>query len=91
MKFEIKLNFLIISMIIITILIWALNLNSLKKVRESEKILKNKNEILEKKKKELDQKIIAYDKKFDLKKIRKNMEKNGMEIATEVIFFELGE
>ncbi|MBS9775871.1 MAG: hypothetical protein KGV57_02140 [Fusobacterium sp.] len=86
-----KLSVLIVFMLSITALIGYINVRSLREAGNSQKILKAKTELLEKKRKDLDVKNIAYDEKFDLQKIRKNMERKGMTIADEVVFFELGD
>ena len=41
--------------------------------------------------KELDKKIMFYDAKLDLDKIRKDMEAKGMKVSDEVIYFEIEE
>lgn len=86
-----RFNFLIAFMVGITILIGFFNLHSLREVRKLQKVLKIKIELLEEKNKELDKKNMIYDKKFDLRKIRENMETEGMTIADDVIFFEVGD
>ncbi|PID67238.1 MAG: hypothetical protein CR959_01205 [Fusobacteriales bacterium] len=88
---ETRIKFTIGFMISITILIGFLNLRSLKEVSNSQKLLKQKMDIYENKKKELDLKNITYDKKYDLREIRKKMEKKGMETVNEIIFFEVGD
>ncbi len=40
---------------------------------------------------ELDKKIMFYDAKLDLDKIRKDMEAKGMKVSDEVIYFEIEE
>lgn len=77
--------------IFITILIWGGNIFSLREVTALEKELKVLNERLEDSEKELDKKIIEYDNKLDLSKIKSNMEKKNMEIASDITFFEIGE
>jgi len=41
--------------------------------------------------KELDKKIMFYDSKLDLDKIRRDMEAKGMKVSDEVIYFEIEE
>lgn len=77
--------------IIITTLIWGGNIFSLRQVTALEKELKVLNERLEDSEKELDKKIMEYDNKLDLSKIKSNMEKKNMEIASDITFFEIGE
>ena len=55
------------------------------------KELKVANENLEELEKELDKKIMFYDAKLDLDKIRKDMEAKGMKVSDEVIYFEIEE
>ena len=48
-------------------------------------------ENLEELEKELDKKIMFYDAKLDLDKIRKDMEAKGMKVSDEVVYFEIEE
>ena len=71
--------------------IWLFNVNTLREVTSLEKELKIANENLEELEKELDKKIMFYDAKLDLDKIRKDMEAKGMKVSDEVIYFEIEE
>ena len=57
--------------------IWLFNVKTLREVTSLEK--------------ELDKKIMFYDSKLDLDKIRKDMEAKGMKVSDEVIYFEIEE
>ena len=41
--------------------------------------------------KDLDKKIIYYDSKLDLDKIKRDMEAKGMKVTEEVVYFEIEE
>ena len=71
--------------------IWLFNVKTLREVTSLEKELKVANENLEELEKELDKKIMFYDAKLDLDKIRKDMEAKGMKVSDEVIYFEIEE
>ena len=71
--------------------IWLFNVKTLREVTSLEKELKIANENLENLEKELDKKIMFYDAKLDLDKIRKDMEAKGMKVSDEVIYFEIEE
>ena len=73
------------------VVIWLFNVKTLREVTSLEKELKIANENLEELEKELDKKIIFYDDKLDLDKIRKDMEAKGMKVSDEVIYFEIEE
>ena len=57
--------------------IWLFNVKTLREVTSLEK--------------ELDKKIMFYDSKLDLDKIRRDMEAKGMKVSDEVIYFEIEE
>ena len=67
--------------------IWLFNVKTLREVTSLEKELKIANDNLE----ELDKKIMFYDSKLDLDKIRRDMEAKGMKVSDEVIYFEIEE
>ena len=71
--------------------IWLFNVKPLREVTSLEKELKIANENLEELEKELDKKIMFYDSKLDLDKIRRDMEAKGMKVSDEVIYFEIEE
>ena len=71
--------------------IWLFNVKTLREVTSLEKELKIANENLEELEKELDKKIMFYDAKLDLDKIRRDMEAKGMKVSDEVIYFEIEE
>lgn len=73
------------------ICIWLFNVHTLREVTSLEKELKIANESLEELEKELDRKIMFYDSKLDLDKIRNEMEAKGMKVSDEVIYFEIEE
>lgn len=73
------------------ICIWLFNMQTLREVTSLEKELKIANESLEELEKELDRKIMFYDSKLDLDKIRNEMEAKGMKVSDEVIYFEIEE
>ena len=64
---------------------------TLREVTELEKQLKTANETLEELDKDLDKKIIYYDSKLDLDKIKRDMEAKGMKVTEEVVYFEIEE
>ena len=70
---------------------WLFNVKTLREVTSLEKELKIANENLEELEKELDKKIMFYDSKLDLDKIRRDMEAKGMKVSDEVIYFEIEE
>ena len=71
--------------------IWLFNVKTLREVTSLEKELKVANENLEELEKELDKKIMFYDAKLDLDKIRRDMEAKGMKVSDEVVYFEIEE
>ena len=71
--------------------IWLFNVKTLREVTSLEKELKIANENLEELEKELDKKIMFYDSKLDLDKIRRDMEAKGMKVSDGVIYFEIEE
>ena len=71
--------------------IWLFNVKTLREVTSLEKELKIANDNLEELEKELDKKIMFYDSKLDLDKIRRDMEAKGMKVSDEVIYFEIEE
>ena len=71
--------------------IWLFNIQTLREVTELEKQLKAANETLEELDKDLDKKIIYYDSKLDLDKIKRDMEAKGMKVTEEVVYFEIEE
>ena len=73
------------------VVIWLFNVKTLREVTSLEKELKIANENLEELEKELDKKIMFYDTKQDLDKIRRDMEAKGMKVSDEVIYFEIEE
>ncbi|ATV06366.1 hypothetical protein LDJ90_00795 [Fusobacterium vincentii] len=73
------------------VVIWLFNVKTLREVTSLEKELKIANENLEELEKELDKKIMFYDAKLDLDKIRKDMKAKGMKVSDEVIYFEIEE
>ena len=73
------------------VVIWLFNVKTLREVTSLEKELKVANENLEELEKELDKKIMFYDSKLDLDKIRRDMEAKGMKVSDEVIYFEIEE
>ena len=76
---------------IAVVFIWLFNIQTLREVTELEKQLKTANETLEELDKDLDKKIIYYDSKLDLDKIKRNMEAKGMKVTEEVVYFEIEE
>lgn len=82
------------SLIITFIIIFCIgfyNITSLREVSKLEKKLGVVKLELEDAEKELDKKIIYYDQKLNLSKIRQNMEKKGMKVANDIIYFEIEE
>ena len=73
------------------VVIWLFNVKTLREVTSLEKELKIANENLEELEKELDKKIMFYDAKLDLDKIRKDIAARGMKVSDEVIYFEIEE
>ena len=73
------------------VFIWLFNIQTLREVTELEKQLKTANETLEELDKDLDKKIIYYDSKLDLDKIKRDMEDKGMKVTEEVVYFEIEE
>ena len=76
---------------IAVVFIWLFNIQTLREVAELEKQLKTANETLEELDKDLDKKIIYYDSKLDLDKIKRDMEAKGMKVTEEVVYFEIEE
>lgn len=88
MKLFLKYKILILTIIILST-IGYLNVKTLSEVSKAEDMLNLAKQKLEDKEKELDKKIIFYDKKLNLSKIKENMEKKGMTVADNIIFFEI--
>ena len=76
---------------IAVVFIWLFNIQTLREVTELEKQLKTANETLEELDKDLDKKIIYYDSKLDLDKIKRDMGAKGMKVTEEVVYFEIEE
>ena len=76
---------------IAVVFISLFNIKTLREVTELEKQLKTANETLEELDKDLDKKIIYYDSKLDLDKIKRDMEAKGMKVTEEVVYFEIEE
>ena len=76
---------------IAVVFIWLFNIQTLREVTELEKQLKTANETLEELDKDLDKKIIYYDSKLDLDKIKRDMEAKRMKVTEEVVYFEIEE
>ena len=76
---------------IAVVFIWLVNIKTLREVTELEKQLKIANETLEELDKDLDKKIIYYDSKLDLDKIKRDMEAKGMKVTEEVVYFKIEE
>ena len=85
------MKYITIVFTICIISIWLFNVKTLREVTSLEKELKIANENLENLEKELDKKIMFYDSKLDLDKIRRDMEAKGMKVSDEVIYFEIEE
>lgn len=85
------MKYLALLTFIAVIFIWLFNIQTLREVTELEKQLKTANETLEELDKDLDKKIIYYDSKLDLDKIKRDMEAKGMKVTEEVVYFEIEE
>lgn len=85
------MKYLALLTFIAVIFIWLFNIQTLREVTELEKQLKAANETLEELDKDLDKKIIYYDSKLDLDKIKRDMEAKGMKVTEEVVYFEIEE
>jgi hypothetical protein len=85
------MKYLALLTFIAVVFIWLFNIQTLREVTELEKQLKAANEILEELDKDLDKKIIYYDSKLDLDKIKRDMEAKGMKVTEEVVYFEIEE
>ena len=85
------MKYLSLLTFIAVIFIWLFNIQTLREVTELEKQLKAANETLEELDKDLDKKIIYYDSKLDLDKIKRDMEAKGMKVTEEVVYFEIEE
>lgn len=85
------MRYIIIVFVFCIFGIWFFNVKILREVISFEKELKIVNENLEELEKELDKKIMFYDVKLDLDKIRREMEVKGMKVSDEVIYFEIEE
>ena len=85
------MKYLALLTFIAVVFIWLFNIQTLREVTELEKQLKAANETLEELDKDLDKKIIYYDSKLDLDKIKRDMEAKGMKVTEEVIYFEIEE
>ena len=68
------MKYLALLTFIAVVFIWLFNIQTLREVTELEKQLKTANETLEELDKDLDKKIIYYDSKLDLDKIKRDME-----------------
>ena len=66
------MKYLALLTFIAVVFIWLFNIQTLREVTELEKQLKAANETLEELDKDLDKKIIYYDSKLDLDKIKRN-------------------
>ena len=82
------MKYLALLTFIAVVFIWLFNIQTLREVTELEKQLKAANETLEELDKDLDKKIIYYDSKLDLDKIKRDMEAKGMKVTEEVVYFE---
>ena len=67
------MKYLALLTFIAVIFIWLFNIQTLREVTELEKQLKAANETLEELDKDLDKKIIYYESKLDLDKIKRDM------------------
>lgn len=85
------MKYLALLTFIADVFIWLFNIQTLREVTELEKQLKAANETLEELDKDLDKKIIYYDSKLDLDKIKRDMEAKGMKVTEEVVYFEIEE
>ena len=85
------MKYLALLTFIAVVFIWLFNIQTLREVTELEKQLKAANETLEELDKDLDKKIIYYDSKLDLDKIKSDMEAKGMKVTEEVVYFEIEE
>ena len=85
------MTYLALLTFIAVVFIWLFNIQTLREVTELEKQLKAANETLEELDKDLDKKIIYYDSKLDLDKIKRDMEAKGMKVTEEVVYFEIEE
>ena len=85
------MKYLALLTFIAFVFIWLFNIQTLREVTELEKQLKAANETLEELDKDLDKKIIYYDSKLDLDKIKRDMEAKGMKVTEEVVYFEIEE
>ena len=85
------MKYLALLTFIAVIFIWLFNIQTLREVTELEKQLKAANETLEELDKDLDKKIIYYDSKLDLDKIKRDMEAKEMKVTEEVVYFEIEE
>ena len=85
------MKYLALLTFIAVVFIWLFNIQTLREVTELEKQLKAATETLEELDKDLDKKIIYYDSKLDLDKIKRDMEAKGMKVTEEVVYFEIEE
>ena len=85
------MKYIVLLTFIAVVFIWLFNIQTLREVTELEKQLKTANETLEELDKDLDKKIIYYDSKLDLDKIKRDMEAKGMKVTEEVVYFEIEE
>ena len=85
------MKYLALLTFIAVVFIWLFNIQTLREVTELEKQLKTANETLVELDKDLDKKIIYYDSKLDLDKIKRDMEAKGMKVTEEVVYFEIEE
>lgn len=70
---------------------WATNSVYLNKVSQSEKLLAVKEREVETLSRKYDSLIIEYDNTIDLGKIKKTLEKQGMQVSREVNYFKISE
>lgn len=70
---------------------WATNSVYLNKVSQSEKLLAAKEREVETLSRKYDSLIIEYDNTIDLGKIKKTLEKQGMQVSREVNYFKISE
>ena len=85
------MKYITIVFAICILFIWLFNVKTLREVTSVETELKVATENLEELEQDLDKKIMFYDAKLDLDKIRKDMEAKGMKVSDEVVYFEIEE
>ncbi|MGL5055269.1 MAG: hypothetical protein ACRC54_06270 [Fusobacteriaceae bacterium] len=82
---------LIIGILMFIVATWATNSVYLNKVSQSEKLLAVKEREVETLSRKYDSLIIEYDNTIDLGKIKKTLEKQGMQVSREVNYFKISE